>query len=104
MHSKPTCCRYSVGRALVLFAGCSLDGWCIGKEQAYFDQAPSPAHKPAWAWCGTLVMAYFDRAPSPAHKPVWAWGTFGFYIPISWLLVNVSSRNKGSGTLTNFVY
>ncbi len=61
--------------SLVLSAGCSLDGWCIGKESSVF--RPSPL-----AGSQTGVGS----------------GTLGLY-PNS--LVNISSRNRGSGTLTN---
>ena len=56
--------------SLVLFADCSRDGWLI------IDLARRRKSS----------QAYFDRAPSPAHKPVWSWGTFGLNVSnASWM-------------------
>ena len=90
--------------SLVLFAGCSLDGWWIGKESSVFRLSPLPAHKPVWAW-GTLVMgcmsqAYLDRlSPLASSQTGMGSGYSWSLYPNS--LVDVSSRNRGSGTLSN---
>ena len=42
----------------------------------------------------------FRPSPLPAHKPAWAWVhlTFGLFCR---MLVEVSSRNRGSGNVMN---
>jgi hypothetical protein len=70
--------------SLVLFAGCSLDGWCIGKEwEQWFDRVTLADLKPKPWMCESSV---FWLSLKLAHKPAEHWGTLGFYIPIPWLM------------------